>query len=297
MLMSMDDGRDPTEGSRYEGERNELGQRHGQGTSEYCFDTIFTLEEIRNVWTRRYVGEWKNGLMDGSGRMEWIDGYSDHDNNVRNKCLNCDSYILELELGNPSRDWNWQDISYPYFVYADCKECETSFFMAPSSRLLARKTSDWTATKLLLAYLGFCGEYDGSWKNGRRHGKGIFEFGKNSANGAWSFALRYDGEWVGNLEHGEGELEIFGLYRSRYKGQWKEGNAHGQGIKIYPDESSYDGEWKNHTRDGRGIFKDSRGLVVYEGEWENDKRHGIGYYTDHNGKKKGGIWENGKIVD
>ena len=48
---------------KYVGEKNENGERHGQGTLNFANG-------------RLYVGEWKNGVPDGQGKSTWPNGNS-----------------------------------------------------------------------------------------------------------------------------------------------------------------------------------------------------------------------------
>ena len=82
------------------------------------------------------------------------------------------------------------------------------------------------------------GVYMGQYKNGEKHGVGIF---------VWE---------NGNI----------------YQGQYKEGKVNGNGVMIYHDGSSYNGNWENDRANGRGVFQDEEG-VKYEGEWVEDQRY------------------------
>lgn len=57
--------------------------------------------------------------------------------------------------------------------------------------------------------------YTGKWKEGRRHGKGMFR--QAAPNGA---KLVYQGDWENDLKQGHGQMTYFD--GSFYDGQWKE---------------------------------------------------------------------------
>jgi len=97
--------------------------------------------------------------------------------------------------------------------------------------------------------------YDGEWKEGKREGRGIYEF----ANGD-----SYDGEWKEDKPEGRGiQRWADGDY---YDGEWKEG----RGIYKSANGDSYDGEWKEGKPEGRGIYK-SKNSGIYDQEIKNGK--------------------------
>ena len=102
-------------------------------------------------------------------------------------------------------------------------------------------------------------KYDGEWKDGNKHGKGIF---------TWP-----DGE--------------------KYEGEWKDGKFHGRGIYTWPDGTKYDGEWKDDKKHGKGVYTFHSG-AKYEGEFKDDKYHGIGVYTYSDGEKYEGEFKDGE---
>jgi hypothetical protein len=52
-------------------------------------------------------------------------------------------------------------------------------------------------------------EYDGEWKDKKRHGKGVLRYG----NG-----IIYDGEWMNGLRHGKGKTTY--ANGEEYEGKW-----------------------------------------------------------------------------
>ena len=60
--------------------------------------------------------------------------------------------------------------------------------------------------------------YEGDWKDGKRHGKGVFE----SADGD-----RYQGAWRGDVRHGRGTYTHPAGFT--YKGLWQSDMPHGKG--------------------------------------------------------------------
>ena len=145
-------------------------------------------------------------------------------------------------------------------------------------------------------------EYDGDWKNGVKHGKGIL----TSENGDI-----YNGHWHENQINGYGKM-IFkngNIFKGRhpgevYEGNWKDFNMHGSGKLLFDSKVRFDGQWNNgvmilgkyHYDNGdlyEGQFKDElsnngraikEGIgkilyncgEIYEGGWKNDQKSGYG---------------------
>ena len=134
------------------------------------------------------------------------------------------------------------------------------------------------------------------------------------------FVEFYEGQWKGGKWHGKGVLQ---LKFHRWEGEWKEGNLDGQGTETdcgahrpYEDRRLiYKGEYKDGRRHGQGTcyfhlgdVEYRRGLRCYEGEWENGFRHGRGVlrfrrrtywkygqrqFGRRMGKTRRGVWKNG----
>ncbi|XP_074634381.1 radial spoke head 1 homolog [Acropora palmata] len=104
--------------------------------------------------------------------------------------------------------------------------------------------------------------YEGSYDNGKRHGKGMYSFRNNGA---------------------------------KYKGFYEQGKKSGEGVFDYPDGSKYEGRWENDERNGQGTYFYKNG-DIYEGEWKGNKRHGSGVYTCTSTKLKyDGRWSEGRL--
>ena len=85
-------------------------------------------------------------------------------------------------------------------------------------------------------------KYEGSWKMGKRHGKGTMLY-KTSAV--------YEDEWKSG--------------NSKYIGEWKNDKRHGKGEMIFqPSEEKYIGEWKNDEPNGKGSLID-KSKKIYKG--------------------------------
>ena len=122
--------------------------------------------------------------------------------------------------------------------------------------------------------------YEGEWKQGKRHGYGIFNF-KNGS--------KYKGYWKNGKISGKGTM-IFNS-NSRYEGEWINSYMHGFGILKINENFIYSGMWKNGKLHGGATVQYPNG-DFYDGMWKMGKRNGKGKYIWANGDKYCGIWSN-----
>nr|XP_033798826.1 MORN repeat-containing protein 4 isoform X2 [Geotrypetes seraphini] len=106
-------------------------------------------------------------------------------------------------------------------------------------------------------------EYDGEWKEGRRHGMGQLTFADGSI---------YLGQFENGLFSGCGVLTF--PDGSRYEGEFVQGKFQGAGVFTRYDNMKFEGEFKNGRVEGYGLltFPDgSHGIPRNEGLFENNK--------------------------
>ena len=89
-------------------------------------------------------------------------------------------------------------------------------------------------------------QYDGEWKQDKRHGTGIYRF-KGGAS--------YEGEWMNDKKHGKGRFDWGD--GSTYEGQWKEDHQHGKGTFRYANGDVYVGQFANDLQNGKGIYRNA----------------------------------------
>ncbi|SMN01183.1 putative phosphatidylinositol-4-phosphate 5-kinase [uncultured Candidatus Thioglobus sp.] len=126
------------------------------------------------------------------------------------------------------------------------------------------------------------GTFEGNWKNGKRHGQGVY---------AWASGDRYEGNWKNDKKHGQGVFTW--ASGSRYEGNWKNDKQHGQGVYAWASGDRYEGNWKNDKQHGQGVYAWASG-DRYEGNHKNSKQHGQGTYYYSDGDTKSGNWVNDK---
>jgi len=106
-------------------------------------------------------------------------------------------------------------------------------------------------------------KYDGSFKNGKKHGNGIEKYADGDT---------YNGEFKNNLKNGNGTL-----YSKdgtiKYSGQWLEDEPTNEMVYYSYDEvtnnKKYFGSFKNGKYNGMGIMFDQVGYVIQLGEYKN----------------------------
>jgi hypothetical protein len=148
--------------------------------------------------------------------------------------------------------------------------------------------------------------YVGDFKNGLRHGKGVYEEKKAGRRyeGAWVMSQKdgkgvetfangdtYTGEYVSDMFNGEGELVSKG---GKYKGAFKNGLKHGLGVMLfYKANARYEGFWREGRMDGKGLYSWADGKR-HEGMWINGERSGLGIMTWPNNDKYDGMFVKNK---
>ncbi|KAH0853800.1 hypothetical protein HID58_092873 [Brassica napus] len=120
------------------------------------------------------------------------------------------------------------------------------------------------------------------WVNGRYDGYGIE---------SWSKGSKYKGQYKQGTRHGYG---VYWFYTGdSYSGEWFNGQSHGFGVQTCADGSSYVGEFKFGVKHGLGSYHFRNG-DKYAGEYYGDKIHGFGVYHFANGHYYEGAWHEGR---
>ncbi|XP_018795636.1 PREDICTED: uncharacterized protein LOC108973072 isoform X2 [Bactrocera latifrons] len=85
--------------------------------------------------------------------------------------------------------------------------------------------------------------YEGQWQNGRRHGLGVEQIGRQI----------YRGEWSKDGHKGRYGIRESTVSTARYEGTWNMGYQDGYGCETYADGGKYQGQWQEGKRHGYGI--------------------------------------------
>ena len=95
------------------------------------------------------------------------------------------------------------------------------------------------------------------------HGKGKVTFPFNSSK------ISYEGDWK------EGKIHGKGVYlwkdKSRFEGEYVDGQKEGDGIFTYASGKKYVGQWKGGVQEGLGILYSPDGGELKIGEWTKGK--------------------------
>lgn len=101
----------------------------------------------------------------------------------------------------------------------------------------------------------------------------------------------YEGQFKLYQRCGDGTLNNPSI-GSKYTGQFENDQAHGRGVKTWPDGSVYEGEWSKGQKHGEGKYVNADDLT-YVGQWGQGVRHGQGTQQYSNKDVYVGAWVNG----
>ena len=141
--------------------------------------------------------------------------------------------------------------------------------------------------------------YEGTWSQGKPHGKGRMEYIDGWVHeGWWRAGERHgrgratgpagtvqEGSWVRGRLEGRGKLVDDS---GEYEGGLEEGRPHGHGIRregkfMESGASLYIGDWVRGVRQGYGVQEDIMGGEKYMGDWECGVRQGKGCVVTSDG--------------
>ena len=162
------------------------------------------------------IGSWNNGKINEKGEIIFSDGRV---------------FYGEWRDGEPNGTGK---ITIPYldhdgFIFVEDNE----------------ENNNSRTTEITIDY-GLVDNYEGEWKDGKRHG-----FGRTT----WRSDDYYEGEYKDGLMNGEGFL--IGQEWGKYVGGWKNDKPHGLGTFTFLDGE----KWKGEFREGK--FLD---IIVYDKE-------------------------------
>ncbi|KFH03445.1 MORN repeat-containing protein [Toxoplasma gondii VAND] len=132
-------------------------------------------------------------------------------------------------------------------------------------------------------------EYEGEWRAGLRHGKGVLRLPRPTPGTQIVIAATFK-DGFASCSSGKIDLERVSFEDTKemerrverdtvpftsYVGGLHEGLPHGTGVMVF-DNFIYEGDFFAGGRDGRGVVKDIRkkGLTRVDGPWKDDVPHG-----------------------
>ena len=128
------------------------------------------------------------------------------------------------------------------------------------------------------------GIYEGNFKNGLRHGKGIYKWtvgssydgdfknGKKEGNGIYYYSdgWKHIGEFIDGKLTGKAKQ-----YNEKgkliFEGYFVKGKLNGYGTSYFTSGGKYVGEFLNGKKHGYGKELNKNGKLIYEGQWEAGK--------------------------
>jgi hypothetical protein len=224
-------------GARYEGEFLG-GQRNGEGVHVEPDRTIITEDgPILVQRSLRYEGQWVGDSEHGEGVVEYGDGVRFEGAWVcgkkhgmgREAYPDGSSYEgdwVEGERHGQGR-MTWPDGTYYSGGWVEDRRTEAGVYV----------NVDGTSVTPPTPMRDF--EYKGQRDHmGQPHGKGEATFPDGSS---------YDGEWRNGIKHGRG---VHATSTGKYNGGWRMGVHHGHGVYKSAERTSYDGQWVNGVKHG-----------------------------------------------
>jgi uncharacterized protein (TIGR02145 family) len=244
-----------------------------------------------------YEGECENGLKNGKGKLNYLDG-SVYDGEWKVDKFHGKGKFIAPNGFFYEGDWKEDEFDGKGKVtYADSSVYEGEWKKGKYQGKGKLTATDSSVYEGEFKDGNFDGRgkrtyasgvvYEGEWKNGLAEGKGKLIYADGGV---------YEGEWKNDLQEGKGKL-TYADDGGVYEGEFKNSQFSGKGKLIYANGGIYEGEFKNGMENGKGRIVATDGSV-YEGEFKNGQSSGKGKLTRANGdvyegEYKNG-WENGK---
>ncbi|RHY73055.1 hypothetical protein DYB30_000666 [Aphanomyces astaci] len=314
-------------GDLYDGEWVD-GKRHGQGTFTYHdglqyrgefaanlfegFGVLVAVDQkhpITGVWVKgsTYEGEFRGGKKHGKGLMVFGEGGS-YDGMFADNVFSgrgVRSYANGDRFDGEWKHGMWWGMGHLCRVDGESYvgECKRNLFHTTSLvGGVGRRT-----------FRGGAGSYEGGYRHGLQHGKGLRVFADGST---------YEGDWTDNVMQGSG---VWTTAAFTYIGDFAHGRPHGHGLFTFTNGDVYEGSMRDGYFYGRGkfTFKDGscgygtlrawnpdgirmefpagsgnwyggRGSCTYTGMFANGTFHGQGTLVTCDGRRYEGAWHAGK---
>ncbi|CBZ55235.1 putative phosphatidylinositol-4-phosphate 5-kinase [Neospora caninum Liverpool] len=220
-----------------------------------------------------YEGQWKDPHRDGQGKLSWPDG---------------ETYEGSFKKDECSGEGTWSD-------------GKGNVFEGQWQHNRINGTGKFTHADGSV--------YEGQWTDDMKHGKGkemwgdgtvyegSFEKGDKQGKGSITFpdGSKYVGSFAKDFFAGKG---VYTWANGRtYEGEWKDGYMHGNGVYKWPQGqfSKYEGPYEQSMKSGPGklFLRDGR---IYVANFVKNKMDGEVVEISPSGKKRKGIWKEGKHV-
>eukprot|EP01105_Mastigella_eilhardi_P004438 TRINITY_DN1592_c0_g1_i1.p1 TRINITY_DN1592_c0_g1~~TRINITY_DN1592_c0_g1_i1.p1 ORF type:complete len:967 (-),score=199.00 TRINITY_DN1592_c0_g1_i1:43-2913(-) len=229
-------------GSIYEGELLQTGERDGKGTMRWPSGDV-------------YEGEWVAGNRTGRGTFRFANGNVFAGDFVEGE-LHGKGTLTYANGDIRQSEWSHgMSTGQGCHKYANGDVYEGDF---AENEIHGRGTMKYADGS----------EYNGDWAHGKWEGRGV----RRSAVGDV-----YEGDFVAGEMNGQGTYKVAGT-ADVHRGTWIRGKRTGVGSSTYADGSSYEGGLVDNEFQGNGTRRYAD-ASVYAGEWKRGKRSGKGSYT------------------
>ena len=122
-------------------------------------------------------------------------------------------------------------------------------------------------------YVSKAFKYDGEFKEGLKHGTGLY---------SWENGDRYEGEFVDDRPSGKGKYRF--STGDTYEGDVRSGVITGRGVYVSKNGDQFEGSFADGRPHGTGIYRFASG-DRYEGEMASGKMQGRGRYIAKSGDR------------
>lgn len=133
---------------------------------------------------------------------------------------------------------------------------EVPFKFVTNEGVEGKSSRDYTG-KGMSYYLAKNETYEGDFRKGLRHGKGIYKYNRleeppEEGQPMPAIPSVYEGDFVKTKEGGakQGIGKMTYLNGETYYGQWENGKKHGEGIYTYANKDVYTGWWAFGNKTG-----------------------------------------------
>ena len=267
----------------YEGQRNQEGKYHGDGTitfsdgrkyvGEFKDDKFNGQGTITFSDGRKYVGEFKDEKRNGQGTFSWSKG---------------NKYVGEWkdDKFNGQGTYNWPNGETYVGGYKDDKRDGQGTFINANGTKWEGEFRGGIRYNGQGTFINANGtKWEGEVKDGKRNGQGTF---------TWSDGRKYVGEAKDGKWNGQGTFTRSD--GSKYVGEWKDDKFNGQGTYTWADGKKYVGGFKDDKFNGQGTYNYVSG-AKYVGEFKEGRLSGRGVYFGVDGKVLPGIYVNDQLEE
>lgn len=244
-------------------------RKHGRGTLDQPLSGV------------QYVGSFIEDVMEGRGSLRLPDGSKYSGKFVRgmmygkgtfrdntNERVYTGDFVRSVKHGHGEEEYPDNTIYCGTFVNGKRSGENGSLYRATKGGRVLLYEGEWTNDCITGEGKHFeldtpcAGSYAGAFKDGNRHGHGIFTAkGGFFFEGEWSYDDPCDGDWVitcprGSVYYGaaicKGGIPVadgFGTHNENegtfYSGGFRLGQKHGNGLCVFSSGEQWDGRWED----------------------------------------------------